>query len=510
MLKQGALADGQDATASTLLAAAVSNGISQVVKVLLDNGADPNSPVYRAYPPLIIAAKQGDTAVTELLLKAGALPDTITSSTQPALTLAARKGFPEVVKLLLEFGADPNIVSFAGSTPLLQAITSNCNDCVRHLLEAGADGSGKTRDGETPLVLALQSNNREIVNILGKVKTRIGSWNDLSYAVNTMNTQLLETVLEFGIDPNSRDEKGNTVLFNIAYRNKYYLWQAAPEIARILLEHGADPDFMNGNNTTALFWAANNGKRAVAEILIKNGADINIAGKDGHTPLLLAIMNKHYDIANELLAAGADPNLQTVGHMNKVYPLIAAIQQNNPEMIKQLFESGAVVDPTSRDLCDLIEYGAQSPEVIRIIADSGVELNHRDPFNRYPLSVLVRHGHPESIAYLLKKGAEPLLPEWKGMQPFMHFVRNNQADLVAASIEASQALRENEKQMRDGMYWAVRSAHPEVVKVLLKEGTFFQGIESVEALLKWAKTPPATEADKQEIMRLLTERFKAQ
>jgi len=511
MLAKGAHVEGRDpASQYSPLAAAVRQGLRPVVKILLEHGADPNDPKYTGYPPLVVAAREGDAAVTRLLLEAGADPDKKTSSSSPALVLAAGKGHVAVVKLLLEHGADPNIGAFGGATPLVGALKSNCAVCARLLLEAGADGSGKAARNETPLAIALKNNDREMIELLAhKAGPQLGSSSDLSYALAQGDIALFEAMLQFGVDPDSRDERGNTLLITVATKSKYRQRQqeTAPEVTRLLLEHRANPDLTTTNNMTALFRAANTGNGEVAKILIDSGADINIATENDQTPLHTAIQKKNNDIALALLAAGADPNKQANWGSSKSSPLGTAARNNNPEMIMALFEAGAVLEPGSRDLCDLVNYGAQHPEVLRMIAETGVDLNQPDQLKRYPLDIVVKNGNPESIQFLLERGVSPVLPDFKGLQPFMHFVRNGQAGLVAASLENSAELRENQKLMRDGMYWAVRAAHPEVVKVMLEYNHRFRRIEEVEALLKWAKSPPATEADKQEIMRLFSAFF---
>ncbi len=165
MLLQGAKADGPAGTSHTPLIASINFSRDQVVKVLLDHGADPNDPRY-AHPPLVVAAKEGKTEITRLLLEAGAVPDITTSSSSPALVLAAGKGYTEIVKLLLDHGADPNIVAFGGATPLVNAVKSGCVECVRLLLDAGADDSGKSMRDETALSVALKNGNREITDML--------------------------------------------------------------------------------------------------------------------------------------------------------------------------------------------------------------------------------------------------------------------------------------------------------------------------------------------------------
>ncbi len=241
--------------------------------------------------------------------------------------------------------------------------------------------------------------------------------------------------------------------------------------------------------------------------MIKNSADVNLPDKDGQSPLFLAAGTGNLELAAALVAAGADPNAPVDWGMNSTYPLKPAVQRNDVSMVKLLLEGGATINPASRDLCDLISYGAKSPEIIRLIVDTGVDLNQRDPLQRYPLSEVMRSGSPESVAYLLANGAKPILTDWRGEQPFMQLVKSGQADMVAATIKNVPALRENRKQMKDAMYWAIRSAHADVVKVLLEEGLFIDRLDEVKAILTWAKTPPATPEEKEEILQLFRQRL---
>ena len=165
MIVQGAIVDGPAEKSHTPLIAAINFSHDQVVKVLLDFGADPNDPRY-SYPPLVVASKEGETAITKLLLEAGAAPDKTTSSSSPALVLAAGKGYSEIVRLLLDHGADPNIIAFGGATPLLAAVKSGCLECVRLLLHAGAEDKSPTARDETALSIAIKNGNRDIVEVL--------------------------------------------------------------------------------------------------------------------------------------------------------------------------------------------------------------------------------------------------------------------------------------------------------------------------------------------------------
>jgi len=81
------------------------------------------------------------------------------------------------------------------------------------------------------------------------------------------------------------------------------------EMARLLLEHGAEVEDQHWLGTTALHWAAMSGQTEMAELLIDRGADVDRIGRkfdgDGQTPLQLARARDHEDVVRLLKARGA-------------------------------------------------------------------------------------------------------------------------------------------------------------------------------------------------------------
>jgi FOG: Ankyrin repeat len=88
-----------------------------------------------------------------------------------------------------------------------------------------------------------------------------------------------------------------------------------PQVALLLLKHGADPNAVNARGETPLHIAARgdehtigSGNYAVVSILVKHGADVNARDKDGNTPLHYAVARCAFATASLLLKHGADPN----------------------------------------------------------------------------------------------------------------------------------------------------------------------------------------------------------
>jgi ankyrin repeat protein len=85
----------------------------------------------------------------------------------------------------------------------------------------------------------------------------------------------------------------------------------AKEAAWILARApNADLEAVNVNGSTALMFAAFEGKAAVADVLLKAGADINHVNAKGHTALMSAAAHGYRNTVALLLDSGADPTIK--------------------------------------------------------------------------------------------------------------------------------------------------------------------------------------------------------
>jgi ankyrin repeat protein len=163
------------------LIGAVKKGRLDVVRLLLDRGADPNlAPGFVNQArlgdktPLIKAAEQGHVEIVSLLLDRGAIIDWIEPDRhQNALILASEKGRLEVVKLLVARGADVNArvwtsskVEFVNAEGKL--VTGTVSTFIRK-----KDGTMQIIDdppekGEwrTPLSMAKRGRHKDVVDFL--------------------------------------------------------------------------------------------------------------------------------------------------------------------------------------------------------------------------------------------------------------------------------------------------------------------------------------------------------
>jgi ankyrin repeat protein len=130
-------------------------GDSALVEQVLQSGASVNEPGARGERPLCAAAKRGHGNVVKILLDNGADPNGSGGGDVP-LYLACREPSLRVMELLLDAGADPNGCGGSGSrgeTPLHYLGYAACEDkrgvleAVQLLLRRGADATMCDNDG---------------------------------------------------------------------------------------------------------------------------------------------------------------------------------------------------------------------------------------------------------------------------------------------------------------------------------------------------------------------------
>jgi ankyrin repeat protein len=149
---------------------AAMNEEAEIIRLLLDGGADPEVKSTGGLTALIMAAQGGKTKSMRPLVEGGAkidAVDDIRDHNNTALGWAAYLGHVETVKELIALGADINYIpSGSGDTPVISAVRAFKNDVVKALVEAKADLTIRNRMGKTALDYAKQIGDKEIIALL--------------------------------------------------------------------------------------------------------------------------------------------------------------------------------------------------------------------------------------------------------------------------------------------------------------------------------------------------------
>lgn len=152
LLKNGANVNAEGDNKRTPLVYALFGEDVKMTEMLLKNGARPNATFDNGYVPLYraILSTQSAATLVELLLKNKANPNAVTNGV-PMMTWAITSNKIEILRLLLAYGADPNLKGGTSPTgvwtPFRDAVDNANVDAVALLLAAGASDSIDGRDG---------------------------------------------------------------------------------------------------------------------------------------------------------------------------------------------------------------------------------------------------------------------------------------------------------------------------------------------------------------------------
>jgi membrane protease YdiL (CAAX protease family) len=146
---------------------AASRGDVPRAQYLIEMGADVNA-VYnsKGVTALEEAAYRSYPEMVRFLLEKGANPNVKDMDGQTPLILAAEKNQLESIKLLLARGADLNWKNERGFTALRAAVQYNRLESARLLIESGADLNLEDKAGATPLAAAQNLGYSDLVNLL--------------------------------------------------------------------------------------------------------------------------------------------------------------------------------------------------------------------------------------------------------------------------------------------------------------------------------------------------------
>jgi len=152
---------------STPLHRASGNGRAEVVRILLEHGADPIAQNKRGLAPLHRASDRGHVEVVRLLIGFGAGVSARDDQGWTPLHWASDRGHGDVACVLLEHGADATAHDEQGWTPLHRASDQGHAELARALLERGrAEVTARDKYGWTPLRHATEKGRLDVVRVL--------------------------------------------------------------------------------------------------------------------------------------------------------------------------------------------------------------------------------------------------------------------------------------------------------------------------------------------------------
>ncbi|XP_062501183.1 ankyrin repeat, SAM and basic leucine zipper domain-containing protein 1-like [Corticium candelabrum] len=199
-------------------------------------------------------------------------PQVDTVTLQDLQTAVTRGHVKTVQAYLQQEDCDVDAILPSGWTALLHAANSGQPDTTRLLLEHGADANFH-KNMFTAVMAASVATGRD-ENI----------------------AQCVCLLLQHGARVNAHDHSKSTALMFAAREGRL-------EAVRLLIEYKAEPNRQDSRGWSALSWASQRGRVNVIRYLLDHGADPELACNDGQTPIDLAYSCDHTDIIDLIQAS---------------------------------------------------------------------------------------------------------------------------------------------------------------------------------------------------------------
>jgi ankyrin repeat protein len=284
---------------------------------------------------LHVAVHKDNEELVKFLIDRGANVNIKNNYGETPLQISADKNNLEIITQLVSHDADVNIQDTSGLTPLDDAIYHGQMETVKYLISNGAEINIKDTTGKTPLHYASIRNQVKISKYLiangAEVNARDGDGkSSLHYTVIDRNLELYRLLISNGADVNTKDNLNRTSLHYAAARG--YL-----EIVKSLIINGSEIDpkggfYLKGNwmlftlGCTPLHLSVIDGHLEVVKYLISQGADIELTNNEGENALDLAKKHEYQEIVAFLESSEKQGRLskqiETVGKTSakKAYP----------------------------------------------------------------------------------------------------------------------------------------------------------------------------------------------
>lgn len=348
-----------------ILLIAASEGITSMVNLLLEFGADIENTNSQGSTALILAAAKGHYEVVRQLVVSGASLGHTDNSNRCALVHAARAGKLNILKYLLSCDWISRVASSdipqqeAVQQALICASAQGCCEIVEELLEMGPravqiDGQDSVT-GETALVAAAKNGHIDIITCLLARGARVDAGNKrgvtaLIAAAKEGHVAAVERLMQFrAVDLGQRDDDGRTALIYASQENHMEI------INLFLVQEGMDMEVVDNEGMTALSWSCLRGHLTATTVLLDNSANIYHTDSTGRTPLDLAAYQGSAALAQLLIERGS-----TLEHvdLNGMRPLDRAIACRNIQIVPVFLKKGAKLGPATWEMA------AGKPEIL--------------------------------------------------------------------------------------------------------------------------------------------------
>jgi ankyrin repeat protein len=432
------------------------DGDNDTVNRLLTEGANVDALTNDAETPLLFAAMNGHTAAVRTLLKWGASVNLLPAQGESALRQATKGGHAEVVRLLLAKEADPN--AEVPARTLTEEEKASSQEKMRETAEKLRQMAVSLGAGDTSLPDMLANLGAEDADEKSKTPKYPGEYQCLIHAIRSRSFGTLKVLLEAGYSPLPSPGPKLPSLLEMAKTIGTGL-----DMARLLLEHGADPNGNEEDSLTPLQNAVMLGDLPYARLLMEFGAKTE-SREQGMSLLTYAAMRETREMVEFLL----DHSIGVYDDQAEFF----ARSQNRPDLAELIRQK--------RGTAWLSLVKAGDVEGVRTALQNGADLDATLKWDGSALMIATENSNTAMVRLLLEAGADPnqckahsdLVPvhiaATKGAKDIVRVLVEHRADIHAQTSFGQTAVNR-----------AAFAGHADLMDLLVDKGARISVIEAI-------------------------------
>ncbi|KAF7536781.1 hypothetical protein G7054_g4255 [Neopestalotiopsis clavispora] len=440
-------------------------------------------------------------------------PDIETTSPATRLYFASLFGLTDVVGRMIDNGAHPHAQHRLLKVPPLEAAASNGHiSTARRLIERGADVNMVGQHRLTALSAALSRNQIDMARFLmdhgADIEMQCHCYGPPIHAAIAGGINAVQLLLERHCDIFAISNCHYFSMFSTCHGNALQACAryGSPEIAKLLLEYGAQVNGMQGGKMTALQYASEFGNLNMVEFLLAHDADIHEQDTKGNTAIHIALSEGYINIAKVLIEHGTAPNANSPC-FNFDHALVNAMDDSKIDIAAFILEYGADPNAISLDNYQPLEravrschsdvrllfahgadpnmkslYGWEDSPFLRAISNDDIDLvkcfidNGADPDGKGVLKgaplVLASQRSMDTVRLLLERGADTWCHKELG-SALAKVCAEGQVESVEFMISKGAPVNQRDFEMTHPLQSASRYGHLDVARNLLENGADF-------------------------------------
>uniref|UniRef100_A0A674EK83 Serine/threonine-protein phosphatase 6 regulatory ankyrin repeat subunit A-like n=1 Tax=Salmo trutta TaxID=8032 RepID=A0A674EK83_SALTR len=423
---------------------------------------------------LMIAVRENRLSTVDRLLELGGSPSERTKDGRTALHVAAAHSKEDIVKLLVR-KADPDSLGGPKDQLPLHFAASRATPSLGTIQTLLKFSSKEARlvpdkDGCIPLLLAVEAGNvgivRELLGTLAEPQLRAQKTGSGDAALHVCcrktDLEMAKVLIENGANVDIQNEEGQTPLHIAA-------WEGDVLLLKLFYQSKANPNITDKMDRSPLHIAAERGHTNVVEVLTeKFKSNVLARTKDGSTLMHIASQCGHPETALTFLKKGVPLHMP---NKSGAMCLHAAAKQGHTAVVKSLLLKGAHVDTTTKDGLTGLHIAVQNckPLVVQMLLGFGAQVQlNGGKARETPLHIAARVKEGEKVAEMLLKSGADVNAEQENGETAMHVAaRHGGLRMMRALKEEGGDLTWRSKAGENPLHVAVRHCHAHVVEDIL-------------------------------------------